>query len=86
MHAKQNMYFVLLPSVGRKMAMWKYLKAPKDGLSDPRGSWANEILSRAIEQANQEVCHLTAKESKGSMDLIGVEIKITCVMCIDTFS
>ena len=68
------------------MAMWKYLKAPKDGLSDPRGSWTNEILSRTIEQANQEVCHLIAKESKGNMDLIGVEIKMMCVMRIDTFS
>ena len=45
--------------------MWKYLKAPKDGLPDPRGSLANEIPSRAIEQANREVRHLTAKESKG---------------------
>ena len=49
----------------RTMAMWKYLKAPKDGFSDPRGSLANEIPSRAIEQANQEVRHLTTKESKG---------------------
>ena len=47
------------------MAMWKYLKAPKDGLPDPRGSLANEIPSCAIEQANQKVRHLTAKESKG---------------------
>ena len=47
------------------IAMWKYLKALKDRLSDPRGSLANEIPSRAIEQAYQEVRHLTAKESKG---------------------
>ena len=37
------------------MALWKYLKGMKDGLCDPRGSLANEIFSRAIEQANQEV-------------------------------
>ena len=47
------------------MALWKYLKAPKDGLPDPRGSLANKIPSRAIEQANQEVRQLSAKESKG---------------------
>ena len=48
------------------MALWKYLKAPKDGLPDPRGSLANEIPSHAIEQANQEVWQLrSANESKG---------------------
>ena len=48
------------------MALWKYLKAPKDGLPDPRGSLAIEIPSRAIEQANQEVQQLrSANESKG---------------------
>ena len=46
------------------MALWKYLKAPKDRLPDPRGSLADEIPSHAIEQANQEVQQLTAKESK----------------------
>ena len=48
------------------MALCKYLKAPKDGLLDPRGSLANEIPSRAIEQANQEIRQLrSANESKG---------------------
>ena len=31
------------------MALWKYLKALKDGLPDPRGSLANEIPSCVIE-------------------------------------
>ena len=48
------------------MALLRYLTAPKDGLPDPRGSLANEIPSRAIEQANQEVRQLSKpKETKG---------------------
>jgi len=39
------------------MVLFEYLKAPKDGLLDPRGFLANEIPSCAIEQANQ--CWLT---------------------------
>jgi len=34
------------------MVLFRYLKAPKDGLLDPRGSLANEIPSCTIEQAN----------------------------------
>ena len=52
----------------RIMAMWKYLKAPKNRFPDPRGSLVNEISSCAIEQANQEDRHLTAKESKGKQE------------------
>ena len=47
------------------MALWKYLKAQKDEMPDPRGSLADEIPSHAIEQANQEIWQLTTKESKG---------------------
>ena len=47
------------------MALWKYLKARKDGLPDPRGPLADEIPSGIIEQANQEIQKLTTKESKG---------------------
>ena len=51
---------VVLLSVQDDMALWKYSKL-KDELPEPRGSLANDIPSRAIEQANQEVqqddCH-----------------------------
>ena len=47
------------------MALWKYLKARKDGLLDPRGPSADKIPSRTIEQANQEIRKITTKESKG---------------------
>ena len=40
------------------MALWKYLKAQKDELLDPRGYLADEIPSCAIEQANQEIWQL----------------------------
>ena len=48
-------YYNTVINVYSMMALWKYLKALKDGLPDPRGSLANKIPSRAIEQANQEV-------------------------------
>ena len=53
------------------MVLWKYLKAPKDGSPDPRGTLANEALpSCAIEQANQEVRQLRSaiggKEKHGA--------------------
>jgi len=35
------------------MAQLRYLKAPKDGLPDPRGSLVNEAPYHTIEQANQ---------------------------------
>ena len=47
------------------MALWKYLKAPKDGLLGPRGSLGDEIPSRTIKQANPEIRKLTTNESKG---------------------
>ena len=37
------------------MALLKYLKSWKDGLSDPTGSLASEIPSIAMVQANREV-------------------------------
>ena len=53
------------------MALWNYLKALKDGLPDPRKSLVNEVSSRVIEQANQEVWQLRfTNESKGSVDFI----------------
>ena len=50
------------------MALWKYLKAPKDGLPDPRGSLGDKIPSRAIKQANQKIRKLTTNESKGKRE------------------
>ena len=47
------------------MALWKYLKAPKDGLPDPRGSLSNEVPSHATEQANQKVWQL--RSANGGM-------------------
>ena len=47
-------YLIVLISVQDDMALWKYFKL-KDKLPKPRGSLANNIPSRAIEQANQEV-------------------------------
>ena len=44
------------------MALWKYLKTPKDGLPDTRGSLLNEVPSRIIEQANQEVRQLRSAQ------------------------
>ena len=48
------------------MVLWKYLKAPKDGIPDPRGTLVNEVPSRAIEQAILEVRQLrSANRRKG---------------------
>ena len=48
-----------------KTVLEYYLKAPREGQPDPRGSLADEIPSSAIEQANPEIRQLTTKESKG---------------------
>ena len=48
------------------MVLRKHLKAPKDGLPDLRGSLSNEVPSRAIEQANQEVRQLRSAQGSAN--------------------
>ena len=48
-----------------KTVLEYYLKAPREGQPDPRGSLADEIPSCATELVNEEIRKLTAKESKG---------------------
>ena len=48
-------YYNTVINIYNTLVLWKYIKALKDGLPDPRGSLENEIPSRAIEQANQQV-------------------------------
>ena len=50
------------------MVLWKYLKAPKDGLPDLRGSLRDETPSRTVEQENQEIRKLTNNKSKGKCE------------------
>ena len=52
------MHFVLLLDsklTVKYTGQWCCGRTPKDELPDPRGSLANDIPSRAIEQANQRV-------------------------------
>ena len=48
-------FYYLIASIDKFTGGWHYGSTPKDELPDPRGSLANDIPSRAIEQANQEV-------------------------------
>ena len=54
-------FILLLDSADKCTGRWHCGSTLKDELPDPRGSLANDIPSRAIEQANQEVrlddCH-----------------------------
>ena len=48
-------YYYLIVHLVKCTGRWHCGRTPKDELPDPRGSLANDILSCAIEQANQKV-------------------------------
>ena len=58
---KAQMCTSIYYSTDKCAGQWHFGNAPNDGISDSRGSSANEIPSCPIEQANQEVqqedCH-----------------------------
>ena len=57
---KRALHFIIV-LIAKCTGWWCCGSTPKDELPDPRGSLANNIPSRAVEQANQEVwqddCH-----------------------------
>ena len=48
-------FIIVVDSTDKCAGLWHCESTLKDELPEPRGSLANDILSYAIEQANQEV-------------------------------